>query len=686
MRIARVFMCDRIADLHRLTRTIFQVSCLTACFPAHAEPIEEILVTAVRRAVAEEQLSISLDTVDRDAVTRNVLLTDALADAPGVFLQQTTPGQGAAIVRGQKGSAVLHLVDGMRLNNAIFRSAPTQYFALVPTLAVERIEVLRGTPASLYGSDAIGGVVQVVTRKPGFDSAETRFRGEMLASANTAENARVIGGTVDAGNRRLATAFSAEYADIGDRRTGGGDTVRPSGYSARSARWLVIAHPDDNVSWSIDLQHAEQAKTPRTDELVAGFGETEPASSEFFFRPNRRTFAHLDYQLLDGALGLDWNVDFAWQCIDDDRQTRDLDAPERTLEQNRSDLYGLTVSGSRMTDSGSWIAGLDLYYDDVSSSRLREDIVTGELTAATPRFPNGSSMELLSAYGNGTWAIGERHALTAGLRLSDVRTRLTSTSVHNTEVTGDIGWVVTINGGWQFTANLGYGFRAPNVFDLGTLGNRPGNRFNIPNTSLDSEHVVHTDVGIRYRNSVADFTVSAYLLDYTDRITSVSTGEVTPEGREITQSVNAASSTINGVEMSARFDISDEWFLSANLTYTRGVQRVADGAEEPADRIPPLSGFISLEYAPESTFGFDAWASMAGAQDRLSARDVRDSRIDPDGTPGWASIGARAHWRPTDAWRVTLELANVLDAGYRAHGSGIDATGRNATLSARWTW
>ena len=102
--------------------------------------------------------------------------------------------------------------------------------------------------------------------------------------------------------------------------------------------------------------------------------------------------------------------------------------------------------------------------------------------------------------------------------------------------------------------------------------------------------------------------------------------------------------------------------------------------------MPPLSGSVGLEYAPESVFGFEAWASMAGAQDRLSARDVRDSRINPEGTPGWASLGARGHWRPTDAWLVTLELANVFDASYRVHGSGIDATGRNATLSARWRW
>ena len=201
-------MCDRIADLQRLTRTFFQVSCLIACFPAHADEIDEIVVTAVRRAVAEDQLSISLDTVERDQVARNVLLTDALRDAPGVFLQQTTPGQGAAIVRGQKGSAVLHLVDGMRLNNAIFRSAPTQYLALVPVAAIESVEVLRGTPTSLYGNDAVAGVVQLVTRTPRFDSDELQARGEIVAAVDSAELERSLRATVDAGNMDFSASLS----------------------------------------------------------------------------------------------------------------------------------------------------------------------------------------------------------------------------------------------------------------------------------------------------------------------------------------------------------------------------------------------------------------------------------------------------------------------------------------------
>lgn len=655
--------------------------CLASTPHAAAQEIDEIFVTAARRAVDIDQLSLAIDTIERESLEQHHLLTEALAEATGVFLQQTTPGQGAAIVRGQKGSAVLHLVDGMRLNNALFRSAPTQYVALVPTAAVEQVEVLRGTPTSLYGSDAIGGVVQVVTRVPEFDAAGVR--GDIRIIANSAEDARRVSGTIDAGDERLVTSFSAEYADVGDRRVGGGDTIRPSAFETKAARWLIAYDSDENTHYSLDVQFAEQPDTPRSDELVPGFGQNEPSSSEFSFRPNRRTFVHGRYRQESGWLDLDWNVDIAWQRIDDDRRTRDYLAPERLLEQNRSDLYGLTISGSRLTETGSWVAGLDLYHDEVSSARIVEDVTSGQRSATTPRFPDGSSMQLLSAYANATWAIGTRHALTLGGRLSDDRTRVPGATIHDTVLSGDVGWVANLDEHWQLVTNLGYGFRAPNVFDVGTLGNRPGNRFNIPNPDLESERVLHGDFGVRYRRAGIQFEAAVFAMRYRDRIVAVATGDVTPEGREVTQSVNASSATVRGVEASLSMRLAQNWSLDSNVTFTRGEQRLRGLENEPADRVPPLSGRLSLRFDPGSTWHVTAWTRFAGSQSRLSSRDSRDPRIDPNGTPGWADIGARVSWQPREAWELSLAIENVLDASYRAHGSGIDATGRNVEASLR---
>jgi outer membrane receptor protein involved in Fe transport len=641
---------------------------LLADASAEQAEIDEVLVTATRRSISTAEISSALTLIDGVLARTPKLVTDALDANVGVFVQQTTPGQGAAIIRGLKGSAVLHLVDGVRLNNAIFRSAPTQYFALVPTSAVEQIEVLRGTPASLYGSDAVGGVVQLVTRVPKFNGPETQFGGEIYAAFDSAELGKILRGTLDAGNQSLSTSISAEIMDTGDRRTGSGDRIGPSGYESKAARWMLSGTPVEGRSWLVDMHYLEQAETPRVDELVPGFGQTEPSSSEFLFAPNRRVFVRGGYGHEAGWLGLDWNVDFAWQRIDDDRITRDLGATERRRERNRSDLFGLVAKASQVRENGSWVAGIDAYLDEVSSKRSEEDIVTGRVTELTPRFPDGSEVQRIAAFANGEAFVSSRNVLSGGLRISYEDVSLPQTpvseaaSVEVIDASGDIGWI----------------FNATDTC--------PGNRFNIPNTDLDSERVVQFDVGVRYRAEKASIEVMLYALDYDDRITSVLTGELTPEGRDAVQSVNAAESTIRGVEAGADMDVSDAISLGVVLNYTWGEQEVAGSDAEPADRVPPLTGRLNIVWQATNDLRIEAWTRFADRQDRLSARDVRDVRIDPNGTSGWGIFGLRASWDYRDAWQLTLGVDNILDKRYRMHGSGLDAPGQNVTVSIRRVW
>lgn len=654
--------------------------------PAQAsdEPLDEITVLATRRPVTVDEISAAVATVDGEEVMSHKLTTDALDSMVGVSLQQTTPGQGAVIIRGLKGSAVLHLVDGMRLSNAMFRTAPTPWFALVPASSVKRLEVVRGTPASLYGSEAVGGVVQSVSRLPEFDSEEIDYAGDVVASFDSAELQKSLRATIDMGTRHLAASFSAEYLRTGDRRIGGGQRIGPSGYESKALRAVVRGLSADEHSWLIDLHYLEQPATPRIDELVAGFGQTEPSSSEFLFAPNSRLFAHFQYDFIARS-GIDWKIDTAWQRIVDDRITRDLDAPDRRLENNRSDLYGLTVSASGEADTLWWISGVDIYHDEVSSSRVGQNISNSAITVLAPRFPDGSTVSQAGLFGNVQWNVTDRQDVSAGIRYTDVRINLPDgTTVRPGRLSGDIGWVYHLAETWQLVANVGSGFRAPNIADLGTLGSRPGNRFNIPNTGLDSERVTHGDLGMRQRSDRWQFEFLVFALRYTDRIVSVSTGGATPDGRDIVQSVNAASSSIRGVEAGLSVNLTDRISAKAILGYTRGEQRTS-AAAEPADRVPPLNGRFVLEYAHSDSWDFSAWLIAAAKQDRLSDRDVRDVRINPLGTPGWASVGSSATWSSTD-WQVSLGVDNLFDQQYRVHGSGIDAPGRNIfmTLHRRW--
>lgn len=652
--------------------------------------IDEVVVTAKRRDTTVSEVSGALGVVTHEQLENQLLLTDALAELPGVFLQQTTPGQGTPVIRGLRGSSILHLVDGLRLNNAIFRSAPTQYFALVPVSAIDHMEIVRGTPASLYGSDAVGGIVQAVTSVPAFDGPEMQTTGELFAGYESAAIGRNLQTRFDVGNRDLAASFSLEYVKAGDRRVGGGERVGPSGYESRAARIALAADAADDGRWYFDLHYLEQPSTPRVDELVPGFGQAEPSSSEFFFEPNRRAFAHIRHDRSDGPLGLDWRMSLAWQRIDDDRRTRNLDADERRFEENSSDLYGLLVTAAKGTGENAWIAGLEAYRDRVSSTRIEQSITDGTRTGLAPRFPDGATLDRAALFVNGDYAVTAANTLSGGLRLASVDVDVpdspvtTATTLSVTDLAGDLGWRFDVTDTWQLLANAGFGFRAPNVFDLGTFGNRPGNRFNVPNTELESEQVIHADLGIRRRGERVSFELFAWALDYEDRITSVLTGETTPDGRDIVTSANAGESRIHGFEAGATVLLSASWYLDAVVNYTRGTETI-DGVEEPADRIPPLSGRLVLHYDNGGPLTAAAWVNAAGEQDRLSARDIRDVRIDPNGTAGWAAAGFDARWR-TGSWEFTAGIDNVLDHRYRRHGSGIDAPGYNVTVGARYAW
>ncbi|MEM8983933.1 MAG: TonB-dependent receptor [Pseudomonadota bacterium] len=659
-----------------------------------AEPIvlDEIVVTATRRPVSAARVSFATagQAISTDA--RAAVITDLFDAIPGVSLQQTTPGQGAAIIRGQRGSSVLHLVDGLRVNNAIFRSAPTQYFALIPVTATERIDVVRGTPTSLYGSDAVGGAVLLTTRQPWYDAARGGLSAELHTRANSAEQLREFRAVVDMARPQLASSVALEVTDVGERRIGGGQRVFATDYRSRAARVWLGFEPDAYQRWSLDVQLAEQPSTPRDDALVAGFGEVDPASAEFFFEPNRRQFVHARYQHDAAFLGADFTASLAWQRIDDDRRSRDVGSDIRRLEDNRSDLFGVTASLSKVDADVSWVLGFESYYDDVTSQRSELSLSTDTVTSVAPRFPNGATARQSALYINVEQQLTERVRWTGGVRVSRVSIdvpasgEVTAAEFAITDPSADLGLIASLSDSVDAVANIGYGFRAPNVFDLGSLGERPGNRFNVPNTRLDSERVFSADVGLRWRRN--DWQIDAYLyrLSYDNRIVSVPTGIIDANGRQIVRSENLANSTVVGAELSALWQVTGRWQLSLLADYSRGKQTVLTGGVEPGDRIPPLNVRARVRYQLTDDIVANVGLATAAEQHRLSARDIADPRIDPAGSAGWASLDLSVGSTATQGWSWRLGLLNVLDARFRQHGSGIDAVGRNldVTLGYRW--
>ena len=177
-----------------------------------------------------------------------------------------------------------------------------------------------------------------------------------------------------------------------------------------------------------------------------------------------------------------------------------------------------------------------------------------------------------------------------------------------------------------------------------------------------------------------------FALHYTDRITSVLTGAVTPAGRDVVQSRNVESADIHGIEAAAHFVLSASTTADLVVNYTRGEQEEAGSQVFPADRIPPLNGRLSMRHVVSDSLSVESYLLFASGQDRLSPRDIRDVRINPNGTAGWLTLNLAAIWRPADGWQIVASVENIFDKRYRVHGSGVDSAGRNLILSLHKLW
>ena len=651
--------------------------------------LETVQVTATRSEQSVYAVSEAVAVIDSESVNRHApeLLAEMLRGVPGAFFQQTTPGQGIPIIRGLKGSQVLHLVDGMRLNNAFFRNAPNQYLGLVDAYMTQNMEVVRGSAPSLYGSDAMGGVVQVLSAEPGFSGSDWQGEGRIYGSFNSVDSSLVARVQAAAGRDGSALSGGLTYHNHSDRSVGGSDDEIPSAYTVRAAdvKWRQALGTSAEIMLS--AQHLEQPSTPRVDELLTGFGQDHPSSKQYVFTPNRRNFLHARYRLQSDSTWFNrFEAHLARQIITDDRLTQDYRNPEFVQEFNQSKLDGLTLQfnspWSRALSVHEIVWGFEFYRDEVSSSRIRTDSRDGTSNRDRGRFPDQSSMDSAALYAANQWRWNSLTVHT-GLRYSwfeiflPATDELAAVRLKPDELTGDIHLNYEFKPGLHLVSNVGRGFRPPNIFDLGTLGPRPGNRFNIPNADLKPESVWSYDLGIKSVGGHWEAELFLFYSDYRDKISSRFSGDLTADGRFIVHSDNLNEAQLWGVESGIRYLFNDAFEIYAVVNYTHGEESDADGLTVPADRIPPLNGRVGFTFNPGHRLRLEPYVDFAGEQDRLSPRDASDPRINPAGTPGWATFNLLLSWQASQVLELGLRLENLADKNYREHGSGIDAAGRN---------
>ncbi len=678
--------------------------CLTALFCLAAVPvpvdadsgdrIEELVVVATRAPSPVFDLPYSIHVVNQAEVLRASprTLPQAFRDVPGIMVQETSAGQGSPYIRGFTGFRNLFLIDGVRLNNAVFRDGPNQYWATVDLAALSRIEVINGPASTLYGSDAVGGTVNAVTADAFATGNQARYR---YASAERSSVLRVATGL--ALGPATAVRVGATGKSFGDLRGGGGVGRQDGvGYdefdvdlklaSRLGAGWLLEAF----------TQHVRQNNVPRTHrttDAVSWRGTTVGSDQRRELDQERSlSYLRLGNGDLDGAISrASVTVSYAGM-----EETRDRIRGSGSREKQGFEVRtpGLSLALESPTAIGDLSYGVE-YYDNRVDSFSTRNPVQGPVG-------DDATYSTVDAFLRDRFSVGDRAAFVAGIR--HTRAHLDANSVSE-PVTGeriaiDDRWhatVVSLNASYvllddrlMLFGGVSESFRAPNLSDVTRFDSARSNEFEIPAPGLDPETFLTAELGLRWRGESSSVTAAVFRTEITDLIQRFPTGRIVDGEVEITKD-NVGDGAVHGVELTGSYALDEQLTLSASASWMDGEvsNYVTTGGppftmvDEPPDRLMPLTGSVSLRWQSRDTKRWiEGRLAYADAADDLSTRDAADtSRIPPGGTPGYAVVHVGGGVRFTDRLGVHLTVDNVLDKDYRVHGSGTNMPGINAMLT-----
>ncbi|MGB4400942.1 MAG: TonB-dependent receptor [Daejeonella sp.] len=638
-----------------------------------AGTLNEVVITATRKSSVLESSPFSVSVLQRKQMSELQYRStpEALMSVPGVFIQKTNHGGGSAFVRGLTGNQTLILVDGIRLNNSTFRYGPNQYLNTIDHFTVDRVEVVKGSGSVQYGSDAMGGVIQLLTLDPGY-SDKPLLNGSVTGRYWSNDMEKTGRGQLMYSSRNFSASGGVSTKKFGTLV--GGDTTgrqSPSGYGETDADIKLKWKLSDRVEIIGAHQFVKQSDVPVYHKVqLENFLLNE-------MELQQRTLSYIKLNL-KGSNPLYQKISFngSFQESAETRNSQKNNSP--SLRRERDNIRTSNASVDILSEfAPGWSSntGFEYYFDNINS--YKEEINT--LTQASVRgrglYPENTSYANSSIYNLHHFQISKFN-VEAGLRYNWFNATIPDETLGVVNIKPD---ALVFNAGINYGAgshnvytSVSSGYRAPNIDDMGTLG-IVDFRYEVPAFDLKPERNFNTEVGYKLQSEKLRGSLALFNNKLTNLITRVkSEGEII-DGYNVYRKENMENAFIRGGEASINWRPDERWIVNSFTAYTFGKN---NSKNEPLRRMPPLNGNTSVKFTLERFYiiGEFAWAS---GQRRLAQGDRDDNRIPQGGTPGWQvwNTFAGYHYKK---FQFRLSLQNILNEDYRTHGSGINGVGRSA--------
>jgi hemoglobin/transferrin/lactoferrin receptor protein len=707
--------------------------------------LSEMIVSATRNANEAKYVAQPVSAIQRKDIQfiNPANAADLLAQTSTALVQKSQLGGGSPILRGFEANKVLYVVDGVRMNNAIYRGGHLQDILSLDPMAMESVEIAYGPSAVAYGSDALGGVMSFNTRSPHFTSGNKLVRaGAMLRYSSADQSAAHV--NVETSSERFATFTSFTFNNFGDLRQGnnrnpgytsfgqrpwyvqrveGKDSVMTntnpnvqvgSGYKQYDFLEKLSFKQSDKLTHTLNIQYSTTNDVPRYDRLTSLDDDGEVKFAEWYYGPQTRAMVAYHANLSNGnKLYNTGRITLAWQNIDQTRHDRKLNNVNRNNRLENVKVYSVNADFAKnLGEKTTANYGLEYYFNDVTSIANSENINTGVQSPLDTRYASGgATMSGAAAYATALHKVNNKLAFNAGLRYSKVNLAasfsdktffdfpFTDVNQSNGNVNGSVGVVLTPNPKWRIAALASTGFRAANVDDLAKVFETADGDLIVPNNELKPEKVTNVEATIERKfNGKTTLALNGYYMNYTNALT---TSKALFNGQDsviydspadtvpaklwgVYSTTNAAQAYIYGGNLTLNSQVNDHFSIQSSVVYTYGRIKTDDG-DTPLDHIPPVYGRTGFTYQEKKFRGeayvlYNGWKRLEDY--RLNAED-NETYATSNGMPAWYTLNARASYQLQENVQLMVGLENILDANYRVFASNISGAGRNVTLTLR---
>ncbi len=703
--------------------------------------LDEIVVSAnkteeMKRKVAYQILVLNIKQIQ---FSNPQTTADILSNTGQILVQKSQQGGGSPIIRGFEASRVLMVIDGVRMNNLIYRGGHLQNIITIDPSILDRVEVLFGSSSTIYGSDALGGTLHFRTRTPQLYSGKGNpLSVNFMQRYSTVNQGLSTHVNFNLGFKKCASLTALSFNAFGDLRMGknknpfydtlfglrnqyaahidGKDSTvvnqNPyvqaiSAYKQMDVLQKFLYKPNAYADHQINIQFSNSSNIPRYDRLTE-MRNGKPRFAEWYYGPQTRVLTAYDFTLKN-KLGFNLiHLGLSGQKIEESRVSRNFGNEKLDTRIERVGVLGYNLDFQKNIRGNHKLRfGFDGQANTLKSTAFSLNIRTNKDSSISTRYPDGRNTLVHQAiYYTHTFLVNKKFTINDGGRLgrsvlksevvnnSFFHLPVTEVEQRNTVYSGYIGAIYNPIERLKLSLLSSTGFRVPNIDDLSKIFDNTSGYVMVPNPNLKPEQTWSNELGISFK-PIETIRIEASVW-YTYFYNAITTSPSTLNGQDsvfynddkvkskVYSNKNSKEASIKGASLSVVGNLIQDGQIYGNLNYTEGYVK-NQGNKQPLDHISPLT--CNLGYLHTyGKFSGEFFLLFNGKKpiDKYSNSGEDNQNYAPKGgMPAWMTLNLRLGYRANAMFAVQGGIENILDTNYRVFASGINGPGRNIYLSAR---